>query len=116
MADAGRTFRAEMCRMVSVMVRSGRSTRPATHQPSTTAMPDMMASATPDCTSSWCMVSACCWRACSWNASATRRSAPVSRTLAGRVPPRRTVTLCPPDGVLLRADITAFDPPCATRK
>jgi len=65
---------AEIARVVSVIVRSGRRTRPATSQPNAIEMVVMIASAIPDWTSSWCS-SLACWRAlaasswwiCAWS-------------------------------------------------
>ncbi len=54
---------SEICRVLAVIDRSGRRTRPATSQPSAIETTVMIASAIPDWTSSW------------WRSSARRSSA-----------------------------------------
>ena len=53
--SARRSFRlrSEICRVVAVIVRSGRRTRPATSQPSAIETTVMIASAIPDWMSPW---------------------------------------------------------------
>jgi hypothetical protein len=60
---------SEMSRTAVVMLRSGRSTCPATSQPRPMDTTVMMASAMPDCNSSW-YSSAACWCLASRSADA----------------------------------------------
>ncbi len=64
---------AEIRRAVAVMVRTGRSTRPATSQPRAKASAAMTVSAMPDWVSSVCRLSAC-WASQAWASCMQRRS------------------------------------------
>ena len=61
-------LRSEICRVLAVIARSGRRTRPATSQPSAIETTVMIASAIPDRTSRW------------WRSSVRRRRTYVRRT------------------------------------
>jgi hypothetical protein len=52
---------SEICWAAAVIVRRGRSTRPATTQPSRPEKIAMIPSAIPDSISSWCSSVTCCW-------------------------------------------------------
>src|SRR6266851_4655292 len=95
-------LRAEMRLAVAVIVRSGRSTRPAISQPRPTEASAMMPSATPDSMSSWSRVlwrspTASCWSS-SWQAFICAAVGSVladggEQAVATPTPP---VTSCPP--------------------
>ena len=61
---------SEIARAAAVISRSGRSTRPATSQPSATEAMAMMPSAIADTASSWFSAAACWWT--SWAATCWR--------------------------------------------
>ena len=63
MASRSSRLSAEIRRVAAVITRSGRSTRPATHQPTTTDSAAITPSAISDPSRNWCEMAAWAWSA-----------------------------------------------------